>query len=361
MPASCASRSPSRRRARAPSPVACLLALSVFGSAATSYADTPGADAKLVAESLFRDGRKLMDEGKIADGCRKLEESERLDPAAGTLLALATCHEREGRVATAWSEFTQSVTTARRDGRTDREQFAQEHLKTLEPQLPRVVIDVPATSRIDGLVLERNGTALTSITWGLPLPSDPGELRIVARAPGRKPWTSVSTVLVGDSARITVPLLEVETAVPVVASASGNAASSSGAVAVDASSSSASGRRTAAFVVGAAGIAALGAGTFFGIRALSKRSQSDDACPMVNGALVCTQAGVDANESARSSATVANIGIGVGIVAVAVAGYLFLTGHADSPAVAQTGRALHVGVAPDVSPQGGGAAIVGRF
>lgn len=39
-----------------------------------------------------------MAEGKLDAGCAKLAESHRIDPKLGTLLNLATCHERHVRL-----------------------------------------------------------------------------------------------------------------------------------------------------------------------------------------------------------------------------------------------------------------------
>src|SRR5262245_18728599 len=60
------------------------------------------ADDSAAAQALFDQGRKLMESERWAEACPKLEESQRLDPAGGTLLHLALCREHEGRIATAW-------------------------------------------------------------------------------------------------------------------------------------------------------------------------------------------------------------------------------------------------------------------
>ena len=44
----------------------------------------PGSDDKALATTLFRQGRSLMAEGRLAEACPKLEESHRLVPSGGT-------------------------------------------------------------------------------------------------------------------------------------------------------------------------------------------------------------------------------------------------------------------------------------
>ena len=57
------------------------------------------------ADETFHAGRTLMDSGKLAEACPKFEESQRADPAAGTLLALAYCQELSGLLASAHGSY----------------------------------------------------------------------------------------------------------------------------------------------------------------------------------------------------------------------------------------------------------------
>src|SRR5262245_57161497 len=77
-------------------------------------------DVEARAAALFEEGRALFKEERFAEACPKLEESQRLSPSGGTLLNVAACHERLGKVATAWVEFQQALTAARVDGKDDR-------------------------------------------------------------------------------------------------------------------------------------------------------------------------------------------------------------------------------------------------
>ena len=126
----------------------------------------PTAADKSLATQLFKEGRALVDQGKVAEGCRKLEESQRLDPGGGTLLNVALCHEKEGRTATAWAEFTEALGLAKKDDRPQRIELAQTHIVALEPTLSRLVIQVPEGSDFPELEIKRDGGVIRRAAWG---------------------------------------------------------------------------------------------------------------------------------------------------------------------------------------------------
>ena len=85
-----------------------------------------------LAEGLFREGKALMQAKDYAQACPKLAESLRQDAATGTQLALALCQEKQGLLASAWTNFSSVASNARREGRPDREKVARERAAALE-------------------------------------------------------------------------------------------------------------------------------------------------------------------------------------------------------------------------------------
>src|SRR5262245_36758792 len=104
------------------------------------------------AEVLFRDGKKLMKEGKLAEACDKFEASDRLESSVGTLLNLADCREKNGQLASAWIAFRKAATVAKQAGNdAKREAEARRRASALEGKLSYLTIAVPEGSRVAGL------------------------------------------------------------------------------------------------------------------------------------------------------------------------------------------------------------------
>jgi tetratricopeptide (TPR) repeat protein len=169
----------------------------------------------VAAQALFEEGRRLLQAGYVAEACPKLAESQRLEPAAGTLLNLALCHEQEGKTATAWLEYNDALALAARANDDERRQIARERIDALQPLLSRLVLLAPEQAPAD-LSVELDGTRLGSDAWATGVPVDPGKhtLRITAR--GKVP--AIVPVNVGRAAgNLALPLPELADAPPPVA------------------------------------------------------------------------------------------------------------------------------------------------
>jgi hypothetical protein len=255
--------------------------------AGTARAEEPAPAAR--AETLFQAGRQLMREGRYAEACPKLEESQRLDPAPGTRLNLADCWERAGRTASAQREFLAVAAEAETQGEKDRAEIARSRAKQLEIKLTKLALMVPAEARVAGLQIFRNSVLVAEADWSKPQPIDPGSFVIEARAPGRRTYKS-EFALPGDAAthNLTIPLL-VSNSGPAVGSPATEESSTTRAEWLQRGG------------IGLAGLGVVGVtlGTAFGVRAVKLYDRSrdqgcnedDDCTPQ---ALATRDAAVDA-------------------------------------------------------------------
>lgn len=192
-------------------PTAAFLVTSLVLVSAPALAE----DNKAKAAVLSREAEDLMAQGKTAEACEKLEESQTLDPRGGTLLDLALCREKEGRIGTAYYLFEQAEKVAIEEKRNDRVTTARVKKNALFAKVPRVTVTVPKTSEVDGMEV-RVGLASSLKTlvlmpkseWGKSFPADVGNIKVMVTAPGKETWETTFDLKQGMKKAVTVPALK---------------------------------------------------------------------------------------------------------------------------------------------------------
>lgn len=329
------------------------VAMVLAGLVPAARAETPSTSAtkadaaqQAAAEDLYQQGIALASQGSWAEAATKLEESNRIDRAPGTTLNLAECYVHLGRLASAWSLFEEAAAIfGRRSPPDARAAAAKERAAALHPKLSRLRIDVPQTARVAGLLVKRDGALVGEAQWGTAIAVDSGSHMLEVIAPDRKPWRSTVNVQ-GESATVavTVPVLEEDVGQPPAARSN-----------------------LPAYVVGAAGAAALIVGGALVGVASAKLSDNATIAPKdASGKPVCGKtpsAGEDlACATLRDNAEFAlgpgNAGIGIlvggGVLIAASALWLLIPSKkAPDP---RTSRVI-----PIVGNDGGGLVLTGSF
>jgi tetratricopeptide (TPR) repeat protein len=323
----------------------CGAALLLTPALASAQSETRAA----VADALYRQARELMAAGNYAEACPKFAQSQQLDPATGTLLNLAACHEKQGRIATAWLEYSDALVAARRDGREDRVEYARARALELEPKLSRLTLSLAPGADAPGLSIELDGASVGSAILGVPTPVDPGEHSVKASAPGK--MTGVFKISVGaDAAQQAFAIPALEDA-PAQAAPTAPPASSGPAPIRAATSDELSARPVPTSVYLAGGITlALAAGA--GVTGVAYLQKKSDLQEMIDSGRGSQDEQQDRNDSAKRYGYV-NLGLWVATaVGAGVTTYLYVTRPTQQSALRFT---------PYVGPQVAGLGVSGGF
>jgi serine/threonine-protein kinase len=277
-----------------------------------------------------------MAQERYPEACPKLEESQKLDPAGGTLLHLAVCREREGRIATAWALYSDALSRAKRDKRADRAKFAQERIDVLGPRLPKMRVRVaPANRALPGFKLTRDALAVGEAQWGESVPVDPGARLMKAQADGRKAWTfSVDVPNRPNEITVEVPELEIDPDANEAAATPSKPDGKKGSVSYE-DTTRGDTQRTLGIVAAGVGVAGIGLGAIFGLVSISKKNAADEQCrgPELN---LCTQKGVDDGDAALQAGNISTIAFIAGAALAAGGAVLYFTAPDAATPVAVT-------------------------
>jgi hypothetical protein len=294
------------------------------------------------AESLFRSGKEALQRGEYEVACPRLAESQRLEPAAGTLLALALCYEGWGKNATAWALFQEAEAMARAQGRSDRVAIARERVKALETGLSFLTIEreseVPPSVEVS-----LDGLSLGEAAFGTQTAVNVGSHYVQARFEGTLYFTRTVELAAKASALITIPpppakpdpvarTVPILPASPANASKKNRSATATQVPKRKAHSTAPKGKGTAAqstrpdrstgHAILGVGLASLFAGAYFGVRAWQETGEFERACPQDP----CSPKLEVDHRTAQRDASLSNWLSGVGLVATVTGAYLSFRG-----------------------------------
>jgi hypothetical protein len=297
--------------------------------AAPAMAQTPETPKLSEGARLFEEGRELGKQGKWVEACDRFTKSYELDPAVGTKLNLADCHEHLRHFAQAYNLFEEAA-EAEKTTNPERALFARNRLAPLAAKVGTVIVKLE-TPDVPGLAVSIAGRAARAAAVVREV-VDPGEITVQVSAPNAATFSKTARADAGATVTIEVPAL-----VPATAPATGETRRRKS-------------RVIAAYVIGGVGVLALTTGVLLGVKA-----NGDYDAQIANGN--CTagsppMCNMEGYQGQLDAVSLANIGTGFGIggLALMVAGaVVFVTAPKD------------VVVTPTVTSQSAGLAVVGRF
>lgn len=285
------------------------------------------------SEELFQEGRELLDAKDFDRGCPKLEQAYAQERTAGIEANLARCAEHYGDVSKAWRLY-QSAATKWTNDPDDRDAQMRERAKAVAKRATRVVIRVPDPT-LEGLVVSINGREVEPARVIDDVVA-PGEIVLVANAPGRIPWKRAPQGQPGETIEVEMDLPvrvkreDTPPTPPVVGTQR---------------------RRSRVYLSIGMGVVSLGAfaTSFFVAKAANDDYDKIRANPMYCMASGCTPEGDKLIDETQRRA---DIGTGIGIAGgVLAAGALVVFFTAPRDAV----------VTPTVTASGGGVSLTARF
>jgi serine/threonine-protein kinase len=290
------------------------------------------------ADALFQAAKQAMARGDYDQACPGFLESQRLDPAAGTLLNLAECESSSGKLVEAVAHFQEAKSMLTADD--FRVSFAERRIGEVRSRTPLLTLRLASKEPADGVDVVCDGAVVSLERMGQPTPVDPGGHVCIVRRAGRAESRVEITVTVGES-RVA------DLVVPPPMDASADTTVESAHAKPDRGSAGAT-QRTLGLVVGAVGVATLATGAVFGL--LAKRTY-DSATPYCPGD-ACTPDGLARSDRAHTQATIASGAFIAGGALLVTGGVIYLTAPRSHPAVA---------VRPQIGTHAMGWEIGGRF
>jgi hypothetical protein len=274
------------------------------------------------AEALFTAGRKDVEHGDYRSACGKFAESQRLDPAVGTLINLADCEEHLGELARAWEHWREAVERLSSDD--ERRPVVAERAAAADKRVPRLTLKLaPGAVPAADWSIRRDDVEIPVRLLDVATPVDTGEHTVTLDVPGRA--RSRYVVTLAEGARETIELAvgppELSAPPPPMPATP---------TPVERPRAATTSSRWIGLGLVGLGAAAIGIGTATGLAAVGKKDDLADNCFPAD---VCNERGADAAGDGRALSIASTTSFIVG-GAAALAGLYFLFFRASQPSPA---------------------------
>jgi hypothetical protein len=279
------------------------------------------AQAEAETTRLFAEGQTLMNEGHLREACVKFEGSLKAGGGIGTMLYLGSCYERTGRASSAYAMYSGAASLAHQR-KDSREPTAVDLAEKIRPRVSWLVLHF-AKPREPSFELRQDQSLVGDAELDKPIPADPGEHVLEARAPGKTMWTS-SFKIDGEglTANVSVPeLADAPKPKPIVVT-----------------KTSGTTQRVIGGAIAGVGLASIIVGSVFGAIVVSRQNETttpgnphycdDNAKPMT-----CVD-GTSFRQDTLTLAHVTDVTIAVGAAAIIGGAIVFLVAPKKSNVVA---------------------------
>jgi hypothetical protein len=292
------------------------------------------------ARTMATEGAKAFAAQRWTDAIDLFTRAEALLHAPPHLLYLARARAKIGQLVLARETYTkiirENIPATAPPAFLEAQAAAKAEAPSLDPRIATLTISVSGADPKAVSVMV-DGQKLPSVFVGAPKPMDPGEHRV--QALGENLASELLTLHIKEGSRESVSLTlspqkgaippattspETTPVVPPPASSNRVEMRSSDIAPLPPEGRS-NGMRIASYAALGVGVVGLGAGTFFGLSSMSKRSEADDLCADPNRCPVSQRGKIEGlDDDARQAQTLATIGFIAGGVGLAAGVTLFL-------------------------------------
>jgi hypothetical protein len=260
-------------------------------------------------QELFLQGREEMDRGNYEAARASFERSQRIEPALGTLLNLAVCEERLGKLATSLADLQKALTVIVPTDK--RRTLILERITQLDRKTPRLAIGAPED--LDPrIAVTLDSKPIDHADFGKMMRIDPGLHDLRCAGPRGERCTSTFAITEGEMAvkilTITVPVASL-----VDAKRTHPTPNPLHPIARDSS---------LPYAIGAFGLAGVTMGLIAGLGALHQKNVSSTHCDTTG----CDDEGFRAEQTGKTFALVSTVATSMGAAGLGASAYLLLSG-----------------------------------